>query len=989
LGDASAADAMAMIGTVTRGTTSGNDMNNFQMGVGMMNPGFGGPGGLQGAGNPFGNSTDPTQAAMAGIAGPGFGGGGPGGGGPGGGGPGGGGGRGGAGGGRGGAGGPGRGGQGRPGRGGIGPNGPQTAESLWGAQRLSRMAASRMRYSLTEQYGNSALNARQYSLTGNQAPQISTISNIAGLSVGGPFIIPKIYNGKEKTTFFVNYQWNHGTNPVNSYSTVPTAAERGGDFSSFLSAATPTAIYEPAIVTGGSLATTRTAFPNNMIPTALLSPTSVALMQYIPLPNLTGTTDNYLLQTKTPANTNNMNARIIHSINQKLSLSGVYNFSSSDSRGFNNFSDLTSTNSSLGQNAGITLNQTYSKTWINSTQLNWNRSSVGTLNGFAYNDNISGDLGITGISTAPINYGLPNISFTNFTGINDTVPVITHTQQWRTIDNVTWIHGKHNVRFGGEIRRNEKNTETSPLARGSFTFTGSITGQLGADGLPVANTGIDFADFLLGYPYETNERIASSATYLRYHGAITYVQDDWRITPRLSLLYGARWELLMPYTELNGHMSNIDLNSTLTQAVVVTPGSTSPFGGGTVPDSLIRPDYKQISPRLGLAYRPPFLKKQSITLRAGYSIFYNGSVYGTVSNSLVNQPPWGASQIRQTSDSALLTVLNGFPAQPLGDVQNTIAVDPNYRVGYAQIWNAGFEASIIKNMVLNVAYTGTKGTRLDLLRSPNVYVGTGADAERLIPTAAAFTYDQSNADSIYHALQVRVNRRMSKGFSVYAAYTFAKSIDDSSSIGGAGQTVVQNDQDFSAERAVSPFSIKHTMSFNYVYELPFGERKPFLTHGKMAAVFGSWQLSGGTTLQTGMNYTVKLAGSASNNSGTGNNLSERPNVLFDPNLPASQRVPLDFFDTAAFAVPAAGTFGDAGRDIVTGPGSFSTNLSLMKGLRFGRDQTRRLDISLRTNNVFNHPNFTGLDASFPSLTFGRVASTASMRSLTLNLRFNF
>jgi hypothetical protein len=984
LGDASSADSTMMIGSVARGTTSGADMGNFQMGVGMMNPGgFGG----QGGGNPFGNPGDPTQAAM----GPGFGGGGPGGGGPGGGGPGGGGGggRGGFGGGGPGRGGPGRGGQpgGRGGR--IGPNGPQTAESLWGAQRLSRMAASRMRFSLTEQYGNSFLDARQYSLTGVAPPQISTIRNQAGLSVGGPFIIPKIYNGKEKTTFFVNYQWNHNTNPVNSYSTVPTALERAGNFSQL-----STPIYMPATLTGGSLATTRLPFANNIIPSMYLNAASIGLLNYIPQPNLAGTVDNFLLQTKTPSNTNNLNARIIQTINQKLNLSGVYNISMARSSGFNSFPDLTSHTSTMGQNAGLTLNQTYSKTFINSTQLTWNRSSVGTLNGYAYNDNIAGDLGITGISTQPINYGLPQIGFTSFTGINDTVPVISHSQQWRTIDNITWIHGKHNVRFGGELRKNQKNTETSPQARGAFTFTGTMTSELGPTGLPVASTGVDLADFLLGYPYQTSERFTSSATYLRWQGALGYIQDDWRITPRLSLLYGVRYELMLPYTELNGHMANIDLNSTLTQAAVVTPGMNAPFSG-SLPSSLVRPDYKQISPRLGLAWRPPILKKNNITVRAGYSIFYNGSVYGTVSNSLVNQPPWAATQTRYTSDAALLTLVDGFPAQPLGSVQNTIAVDPNYRVGYAQIWNAGFEGQIVKNMILNVAYTGTKGTRLDLLRSPNVYVGTGADAQRLIPTAAAFTYDQSDADSIYHALQVRVNRRMSKGFMVSAAYTFSKSIDDSSSIGGAGQTVVQNDEDFRAERELSPFDVRHALSFNYVYELPFGERKPFLSHGKMASLFGSWQLSGGTTLQTGTPYTVKLAGSASNNSGSGNNLSERPNVLGDPNLPASQRTPFDFFDTAVFAAPTAGTFGDAGRDIVTGPGSFSTNLSLMKGLRFGKDQTRRLDISLRTTNVFNHPNFSGLDVSYNPAApasnniFGRVAGTGTMRVLNLNLRFNF
>jgi trimeric autotransporter adhesin len=985
LGDASSADAVVMTGGVARGTTSGADMNNFVMGVGMMGPGGGfggdnGPGGPSG-GNPFGNSADAGAGGMGGA--PGFGGG-PGGGGPGGGG----GGRGGFGGGPGGGrGGPGRGGQqqGRGGRGGpqIGANGPQSAESLWGAQRLSRMQASRVRFSFTEGYTNSVFNARQYSLSGAAPPQIASYRNTAGLSLGGPFIIPKIYNGKEKTTFFMNYQFNRNRNPVNSYATVPTAAERGGDFSALSST-----IYAPGILTGGSLASARTAFAGNVIPKAYLNSASVGLLQYIPLPNLPGTAQNFLLQTRTPSATDNLNVRIIHAINQKLNLSSVYNYSSSRSSGYNNYPDLTSHTDNLGQNAGLTLNQTWSKTFINSSQVTWNRSSVGTLNAYAYNNNIAGGLGITGISTDPINYGLPAISFTNFSGINDTIPVITHNQQWRTIDNVTWIHAKHNVRFGGELRKNQNNRLTSPQARGSFTFTGSLTSQLGPTGLPVSSTGVDFADFLLGYPYQTSERIASSATYLRYYGAIAYAQDDWRITPRFSVLYGIRYEFTPPWTELNGHMANIDINSTLTQAAVVTPGSVAPFSG-SLPNSLVRPDYKQIAPRLGLAWRPSFLKKNSLTVRAGYSIFYNGSAYSQVSNALVNQPPWAQTQTRYTSDSALLTLLNGFPAQPVGSVQNTIAVDPDYRVGYAQIWNAGIEGQIVRNMVFNIAYTGTKGTRLDLLRSPNIYVGTGVDAARRIPTAAAFTYDQSDANSIYHALQVRITRRMSKGLMVNASYTLSKSIDDASSIGGGGQTVVQNDQNYAAERALSSFDVRHQLSFNYTYELPFGERKPFFSHGKIATVMGNWQFSGGTTLQTGTPYTVKLAGSASNNSGSGNNLSERPNVLGDPNLPASQRSPFAFFNTAVFAVPATGTFGDAGRNILTGPGSFSTNLSLMKGLRFGRDQQRRMDISARVNNLFNHPNFTGLNTSFPSQTFGRVAGTQSMRSMTLNLRFNF
>ena len=976
LGDTASSDAFVMNGTVGRGTTSGADMNMFQMmGPGGMG-GPGGPGGMDGMGgqtgsNPFGAGS----GAQALGGGPGFAGGGPGGGGgaPGGG-------RGGAGGapggGRGGAGAAGRGGQQRGGRGGMGPGGPATAESLWGAQRLSRMAASRVRWTLTDRYDNSALAAEPYSLTNANPAKLSTYHNSGGVSMGGPLVIPKLFNGHEKTLFFLNYQFRRSRTGNNVFSTVPTQAERGGDFS---------ALNAQLYVPGATITGPRTAV-GSVIPSALISPAAAGLMAYIPLPNLPGTVQNYYFQARTPNSTDNLNLRLVQTLTPKLNLAGVYNYSSSRNRGYNGFPSLTSNSSSLGQSASLTLGQTLSRTLVHSTAINWNRSSINTLNGYAFQTDIESKLGIGGVSNAPINYGLPTVSFTNFTGINDTLPNISHNQQVRFTDSLTVVKAKHTLRVGMEFRKNQNNKLTQPLARGSYTFSGALTSQLGPTGLPVAGTGLDFADFLLGLPYSTNEKFGTSATYLRYWGAIGYVQDDWRPLPRLSLNFGLRYELLPPWNELNGHMANLDINSAFTQAQVYTAGQAAPFSG-SVGNGLIRPDYNNFAPRFGLAWRPPL--KKSTTVRAGYSWFYNSSAYSQVSNALLNQPPFSQAQLRYTSDSQILTLANGFPAAPPGSVLNTVAVDPNYRVGYAQIWNAGIETQIIRNMTLEAVYTGTKGTRLDLLRSPNVTVGTGLNAARLIPTAAAFSYDQSNASSIYHAMQLRLTRRMSKGFMINGSYTFGKSIDDASSLNGGNQVGVMNDKNFRGERGLSSFDVRHQLRFNYNYELPFGERKTFLNHGKIASVTGNWALSGSTSLQTGTPATIRLLGSTSNNSGSGNNFAERPNEIANPNLSASDRSALAFFNTAAFAIPAAGTYGNAGRNTVIGPGSFTTNLALSKGIRMGKDQQRRLDIRFETNNVFNHPNFSGLNTSFGSITFGRVQGAQSMRTADVNLRFSF
>jgi len=990
LGEASSSDAFLISGTVGRGATAGFDLfgnfGAFAGMAGMMGIGgnFGGIPGMEGGGFP-------GQGGAPGAEGAGPGGVGPGGMGPGGMpgmGPGGVGGRGGA---PGGGGRPGdaqaqrqagsqqqggaEGQRGQPQRGAFGP----AAEGLWGMQRILRMAANRTRFSVFERYGNSIFDARPYSLTGDNAPKTPYWNNSSGVTLGGPLYIPKVYDGREKTFYSINYQMDRRRQGVDTYATVPLEAERSGDFT-----ARGIQLYDPySSFTGARMSL------GSVIPSSMLDAAAVGLLKYIPLPNLPGLVQNYHLQTVVPQSTDRVNFRINHTINQRLSINATYNVSSSRSESVQSLPTLTGTSSSLGQNLMIGLTQHWTARTINDTRVNWSRNSTSSLNRFAFVEDVAGNLGITGISTDPIDWGVPQLGFTNFTDASDPVPAVRHNQTLRFMDNIIYTRPKHNIRAGVEIRRMQNNTVNDPTARGNFSFTGAMTAQLDAQGHIVPGTGFDFADFLLGLPQSTTVRFGSSHTYFRNGGLVGYAQDDWRIHPRFTLMYGVRYEAVTPPVELFNKIANLDLNSEITAVAVVLPGEVGPFSG-ELPRSLIRGDYNNWSPRLGIAWRPKL--KHSVTIRAGYGMFYNTSIYNQLSSQMANQPPFAQSQTRLTSATEVLTLVNGFPPEPPGAVPNTVGVDPDYRVGYAQIWNLSVDTEVVRNLSLEMTYTGTKGTHLDMLRAPNrALPGNPFNTEdsRRIPDAPGFTYDTFGASSIYHALQVRLQKRMTRGLMVMGIYAFSKSIDNASSIGGGAQTVVLNDLNFNAERGLSSFDVRHRFQASYAYELPFGERKRWARKGWSEAVFGNWTVNGSTTISSGTPFTARILGSAANNSGTGANFAERADQVGDPVLPASDRTAQQWFNTAAFVLPLPGTFGDAARNSIPGPGQIAFNFSVGKNIRFGSDNQRRLDLRWDAQNIFNHPNWSGLSTVVNSTSFGRVTGARSMRQMSFQARVSF
>ena len=974
LGDASSSDAFLIGGTVGRGGSAGGDMGMFA-GFG----GFGGPGGVAGAsqeGGFPGQSGGPDASGMAerlamvvgmmGGAGPG----GPGGA---------------------------RGGQGAPGSpggargqgqgqrrpGGEGGEGPRIqfgeGNALAGMQRIMRQTINRVRFSFFERFGTSAWDARPYSLTAQNPEKLNTYRNRFGISLGGPMVLPKIYDGRDKTFFFLNYNGNYSTSAIDSFSTVPLLEERMGDFST-----RGLQLFDPF----SNLIGPRTPL-GSVIPAGMLDPAALGLLQFIPEPNLPGLVQNFHLQATVPNSSHMVNFRIMHTISPKLNLQVSYNLNSSHSRSVANVPELRSRGSGLGQNATIGFTQQFSQRFNHNSQLNWTRQRNDSLSRFAFTQDIAGGLGITGISTDPVNWGVPQINYTNFVDLNDPIPSLRRNQTVRYTDSLMYARGKHTLRAGGEVRRMQNNLRTDPTARGLFTFTGLMTADLDANRQPVAGTGWDFADFLLGLPQSTNVRFGSTSTYFRNWGLSGFVQDDWRIHPRFSAQIGVRYEFFTPLVERYDKIANLDVDDAITAVAVVLPGQTAPFSG-IIGRALIKPDNNNWSPRVGIAWRPKV--KMATTVRAGYGVFYNNSIYTQLAFSMANQPPHANAQTLLTSSAQVLTLVNGFPVVPVGDVSNTIAVDPDYRVGYAQIWNFSVQTQVTRNWNAEVVYTGTKGTHLDLFRSPNRALPggpLGTEFNRRIPNAPGFTYDTYGASSIYHALRATLQRRFAGGLMVRSQYTFGKSLDNASSIGGGAQVVVQDDNNFDAERGRSSFDVRHQFTTFFMVELPFGERRRWAKRGWQAAWFGEWSLNGNVTLNAGTPFTARVLGSAANNSGTGNSFSERPDQVGDPNLPRDQRTIARWFNTDAFALPAPGVFGNASRNTISGPGTAQVNFSVGRGIRFGPDNRRRFDLRWEVQNLFNHPNFSGIGTVVNSTNYGRVLGARAMRSMDLSLRVSF
>ncbi len=968
-----AAESLLVNGSVSRGLEMGMmpDWFGGRGGMEMMGMGPGGRGGMEGMGigglngdpnngdNPGGINTNQQQltggaggrggrggpggaGAMAGGPG-GFGGrgGGPGGGGPGGGGPGGG----------------GRGaGGGRGGRGGA-FGGRAGVAAFGNARRNPRMLYNG---NFSFNLSNSALDAQTYSVTGAKVDKAAYARANTSVMFGGPLKIPHLISGT-RSMFTFNYQVNRSRNGSNNVYTMPSALERIGDFSQSYAQKAVT-IFDPL---------TGKPFPGNVIPGDRISPIATALAKFYPSPNLPGYSRNYAVPITSVNNTQNLNVRLNQTINQKNRINGGIGFQSSDGNNPDVFG-FRDTRSGRNFNVNVAYSHNFTTRIIGNISYRFSRSRNNGVPFFAFLQDVEGDLGISGASRDPINWGPPGLSFTNFTRLSDSVASLSRIQTSALTAGLTLVHNLHNLSFGAGYQRQQSNILSDSNPRGSFTFTGNQTSQI-VNGVAVSGTGFDFADFMLGLPTTNALSYGNADKYFRGSVFNLFAQDDWRISTRFTLNIGLRWDYQTPVKELYGRLVNLDIAPGFTAIAPVLPGQTGSLSGIHYNDTLLRGDPHNISPRFGFAWRPS--SKHSLRINGGYGLYYLTSVYSAFANNMAAQPPFARSFNVSTALDNPLTIA-GFTTGP-NTITNTRAIDPNYNLGYVQSWQLSVQQDLVRALTLNMTFNHTKGTGLDQQFLPGS-LAPGSTEVSLLPSG--YIYQQAHGNSTFNSATVNLNRRFRSGLMSGFSYMLSKAIDS----GGVGTLIAQNWLDLRAERALSNFDARHTLNINYGYSSGFGRRGGGLLTGWKAVLLKGWNINGSISVRSGTPLTATAGGNRSVVGGTGVSGPVRASATgasLDPPTPGYG------FNILAFAAPAAGEWGTAGRNTIPGPMNFSMNGSMSRGFQLA--ERKNLDLQLQASNILNHVTITNWGTTIGSSTFGLPTSAAGMRRVTAVLRFRF
>jgi hypothetical protein len=452
-----------------------------------------------------------------------------------------------------------------------------------------------------------------------------------------------------------------------------------------------------------------------------------------------------------------------------------------------------------------------------------------------------------------------------------------------------------------------------------------------------------------------------------------FAMDDWRVRSNVTINAGVRYELMWPYVERGGRMVNLDVNDAFTAATPVLAGGTGPFTG-QFPDALVSLDRNNVAPRVGIAWR----LAQGTVLRGGYGIGYHFGSYAGIARQLTAQPPFATTSTLVAGAGHPLSMADALAGATADEVTNNFGVSPDYGLGLVQTYNVDLSRNIRQAWNVGVGYVHARGSGLDMVRAPNRGPG-GLRIDGVQP----FLWQTSEGRSRLHAVTVRAHRRPVKGLGVGGSYTLGRSRDNAPSIGG-GTAVAQNDQDLDAEWARSSFNRRHQLTAHVFAELPFGPDKRWLHDGGLfGALLEGWRAQVTMAWQSGSPLTP-IVRSAVSDAASGANGSLRADytgaaiALAEPGVDR-------FFNTGAFSVPAAGTFGSSGRNVITGPASRQLNANLSRDLRMGG--RRMATIQLSATNLFNIVNYSAIDTVVNSATFGQVLAVRPMRSVQLSLRF--
>lgn len=817
--------------------------------------------------------------------------------------------------------------------------------------------------------------------------------NEFGGTFGGPI-------RRDRTFFFADYQGIRLRQPQSLVASIPTLAQRtmvtSGDFSGL-----GPAIYDPfTLVDGPNNTRIRAPFPGNRIPSNRLDAASRNVFALLPNPSSAAANRNFIFNPTRKQRTDQFDARIDQNLGAADRLFFKYSFDDTDLEvpGFlpvGNAGSIpigqylsadgtaTGTNTPLRNQSG-TFNyvKVFSPTLLNELRLGvvrWNQNITPLNNEF----DTATAVGIPGININDKAGGLPSLAITGFQGIGDasTFPETSQMTSFQYEDVLTWTKENHTLKFGGIFVRHRFNGFSAFPTRGTFTFNGQFTRQVGTAGAATA-----LADYALGAVSGANRNILVGTFGMRFWNFGAFIDDTWRVNNRLTWNFGLRYDIQAPPYEVYDRWSNFNLD---TAQLVIASGSGADRRLRTI-------DRNNFAPRTGITYM--LTNDRKTVLRTGFGVSYVEAGQG--GGQLYKNLPFFFSQVFATDQNAAPPSLlsQGLPTPVPPDPGNIAALSggsPNawdFDLQSTQVmqWSLGIQREIMSNLLVDVAYVGSRTNALiSNINLNQSFPGAGAQGPRRPffsknPDLVNLTYRTNYGGAKYHSLQVRVERRYADGLSASMAYTWGKYMANTGHINGGGNGPPQDARCTACEWGPMPEDKRHIVVINHNWELPFGKGRRYLQDGPASWILGNWNLSGIWTLASGERFTSTLAAAVSNSAGGG---GDRPNRLSDGNLPEDQRTIDRWFDTSAFAAPPQFNFGNSGRGILIGPGEFTTNVNIMREFPFA--ERRRLQFRWEMYNAFNRTNFGNPNAAIGNALVGQISGSAAARSMQLALKLYF
>jgi Carboxypeptidase regulatory-like domain/TonB dependent receptor len=801
---------------------------------------------------------------------------------------------------------------------------------------ITRSGSNELHGSLYDYLRNRDLDARNFF---DPSQRAQYIRNQFGAGAGGPI-------RKDQTFFYLIYDGLRELQGQTQLGSVPTDAMRGGDLSGL-----GVTVFNPF---------TGTPFPNNKIPSQSISSHASQVMALFPEPNLPGVGGNFQSSPVATANQNQGSARIDHRLTRSSELTFRYTYGRRDL-----FEPFAENQVELpgfgdyvydrGHNAMIHYQQTFGANAVNSLIFGFNRAIRQVL---VQNNqvNVNSLWGVNYLPTVPRDFGYPGISVTGFSRVGDvaSLPISRADNTYQVADSFSLVRGNHSLKAGAELRDLQLNGYVEVYSRGQINFTGALTGS-------------GIGDLLVGLPTLGIQSHYTGPQTQRAKAWSSYFQDDWKVTRNLTLNLGIRYEYDTPPTDPTNRMATFNFADGKSEQV----GTHGLSRSGTVSAP------HNFAPRVGFAWSP----QKDTVVRGGYGLYYDSGMF-VVNSSLYFNPPFFTVSVFFPSQTSLITLANPF-ATSNGFVPpaQLSFVDPNFVPSYTQHWNLDVQREVSHVGVFSAAYAGSKGTHLPRsldINQPLLPGPADISTRSPYPAYSNILMTESGGNSNYQSLQLSFNRRLAKGFSMLAAYTFSKSIDDTSAFlpTTPDQNFPQDSHNYRLERSLSSYDMPNRATFALVYQIPGGNR---WTRG--------FELSSIITAQSGQAFTPMLSSDNSNTGNTGGNFGvDRPNVLRNPAL--SNPTPQEWFDVSAFAIPKQYTWGNAGRNILRGPGAVTADFSLRRG--FALSEKARLVGEVQAFNTLNRANFNlpNAFADQPS-TFGKILSAKDPRQVQMALRLQF